>query len=52
MIIAPDLSFTTGLLAIAISIGSGASGALNMWYERDTDKLMNRTKDRALPTIK
>ena len=52
MIIAPgSLSFTTGLLAIlAISIGSGASGALNMWYERDTDKLMNRTKDRALPT--
>jgi protoheme IX farnesyltransferase len=52
MIIAPgSLSFTQGLLAIlAISIGSGASGALNMWYERDTDKLMNRTKDRALPT--
>lgn len=52
MIIAPgSLSFTSGLLAIlAISIGSGASGALNMWYERDTDKLMNRTKDRALPT--
>ena len=52
MIIAPgSLSFTTALLAIlAISIGSGASGALNMWYERDTDKLMNRTKDRALPT--
>ena len=52
MIIAPgSLSFTTGLLSIiAISIGSGASGALNMWYERDTDKLMNRTKDRALPT--
>ena len=52
MIIAPgSLSFTTGWLAIlAISIGSGASGALNMWYERDTDKLMNRTKDRALPT--
>ena len=52
MIIAPgSLSFTTGLLAIlAISIGSGASGALNMWYERDTDKLMHRTKDRALPT--
>lgn len=51
MIIAPgSLSFTSGLLAIlAISIGSGASGALNMWYERDTDKLMNRTKDRALP---
>ena len=51
MIIAPgSLSFTTGFLAIlAISIGSGASGALNMWYERDTDRLMNRTKERALP---
>ena len=52
MIIAPgSLSFTAALLAIlAISIGSGASGALNMWYERETDKLMNRTKDLALPT--
>ena len=54
MIIAPGtLNFTTGFFAIlAISIGSGASGALNMWYERDTDKLMKRTKDRALPTKK
>ena len=54
MIIAPgNLSIATGFLAIlAISIGSGASGALNMWYERDTDKLMNRTKDRVLPSNK
>ena len=54
MIIAPgNLSIATGFLAIlAISIGSGASGALNMWYERDTDKLMNRTKDRVLPRNK
>ena len=37
------------IILIAISIGSGASGALNMWYERDSDKLMDRTKDRVLP---
>ena len=37
------------LAVLAISIGSGAAGALNMWYERDTDKLMERTKNRALP---
>ena len=51
MIIAPgslDL-LTSSLVILAISIGSGASGALNMWYERDTDALMARTKDRVLP---
>ncbi len=51
LLIAPgQLSFTDSFLAIlAISIGSGAAGALNMWYEKDTDKLMERTKDRVLP---
>ena len=51
MIIAPgSLDLLTGFLVIlAITIGSGASGALNMWYERDTDALMARTKDRVLP---
>ena len=32
-----------------IAIGSGASGAINMWYERDIDALMSRTKTRPLP---
>ncbi len=51
MVIAPgEVSLTSSALIIfAISIGSGASGALNMWYERDTDKLMTRTMDRAIP---
>ena len=51
MIIAPgslDL-LTSFLVILAITFGSGASGALNMWYERDTDALMARTKDRVLP---
>ena len=54
MIIAPgslDL-LTSFLVILAITIGSGASGALNMWYERDTDALMARTKDRVLPRKK
>ena len=51
MLIAPAESsiYSSSLIILAISIGSGASGALNMWYERDTDKLMTRTKDRVIP---
>lgn len=36
-----------GLLALAL--GAGASGAFNMWYDRDIDAVMNRTKTRAIP---
>ncbi|MGA9601816.1 MAG: heme o synthase [Methylocystis sp.] len=34
---------------IAIAIGGGASGALNMWYEADIDGLMGRTHGRPIP---
>ncbi len=34
---------------LCITIGSGASGAINMWYERELDAKMERTKNRALP---
>lgn len=34
---------------LAIAIGAGASGALNMWYEADTDLLMERTAGRPIP---
>jgi protoheme IX farnesyltransferase len=34
---------------LAIAVGAGASGALNMWYESDIDVLMTRTKNRPIP---
>ncbi|HTV33581.1 MAG TPA: heme o synthase [Methylocella sp.] len=34
---------------LAIAIGAGASGALNMWYDADIDALMRRTQDRPIP---
>ncbi len=34
---------------LALAIGAGAAGAINMWYERDLDALMNRTRGRPLP---
>jgi len=38
------------LLAVAcIALGSGAGGAMNMWYDRDIDAVMNRTKKRPVP---
>ena len=37
---------------ILVSIGAGAAGALNMWYESDLDALMSRTCLRPIPTGK
>ncbi len=34
---------------LAIAIGAGASGALNMWYDADIDALMRRTALRPVP---
>ncbi|MCP4381145.1 MAG: protoheme IX farnesyltransferase [Hyphomicrobiales bacterium] len=31
---------------LAIAVGAGASGALNMWYDADIDRLMRRTRGR------
>ena len=33
-----------------VTIGAGAAGVLNMWYEADLDKLMTRTCLRPIPT--
>ncbi len=34
---------------IAIAVGAGASGALNMWYDADIDLVMSRTSKRPVP---
>ena len=34
---------------LAIAVGAGASGALNMWYDADIDRLMRRTRARPVP---
>lgn len=35
---------------LAIAIGAGASGALNMWWDADIDSRMARTRLRAVPS--
>lgn len=33
-----------------IALGGGASGALNMWYDADIDRIMRRTMGRPIPS--
>src|SRR5512144_2465341 len=51
MLLAPAaIDPLVGLAAIAcIALGAGASGAINMWYDRDIDRVMQRTMNRPLP---
>ena len=51
VVIAPGYihPLAAGLAVLAIALGSGAAGAINMWYERDLDTLMARTRHRPLP---
>ena len=34
---------------LCIAVGAGAAGAINMWYDRDIDAVMRRTRMRPLP---
>ena len=34
---------------LAIAVGAGAAGALNMWYDADIDAMMKRTAKRPVP---
>ena len=54
LLIAPDkVTFVNATFSlIAVSLGSGAAGALNMWYESDLDSIMTRTCLRPIPTGK
>ncbi|MBO6755245.1 MAG: protoheme IX farnesyltransferase [Roseibium sp.] len=54
MMLAPG-SLHPVLAAVAllcIAVGAGASGALNMWYDADIDRIMSRTAKRPIPAGK
>ena len=54
LLIAPvKINFIDAICSLmAVALGSGAAGALNMWYESDLDSLMTRTCLRPIPTGK
>jgi protoheme IX farnesyltransferase len=54
LLIAPvKVDFWNAFVSIlAVALGSGAAGALNMWYEADLDSAMTRTCLRPIPTGK
>ncbi len=54
LLTAPNLVSTKDAIIgiLLVSIGAGAAGALNMWYESDLDALMTRTCLRPIPTGK
>src|ERR1700746_4162513 len=40
---------TTLAAVLAIAVGAGAAGVLNMWYDADIDAIMSRTAMRPIP---
>ena len=54
LLTAPSMVSTTDAIIgiLLVSMGAGAAGALNMWYESDLDALMSRTCLRPIPTGK
>ncbi len=45
-----QMDWVTGASAVlAVALGAGAAGALNMWYDADIDALMARTVSRPVP---
>ncbi len=51
MLLAPGSinPFIAIIAILAIAVGGGASGALNMWYDADIDAVMTRTAKRPIP---
>ena len=41
--------FLAAIAVLAIALGTGGAGAINMWYEADIDARMTRTRSRPIP---
>ncbi|MCR4378824.1 MAG: heme o synthase [Rhodospirillales bacterium] len=54
LVIAPgEIDLLTAVIStLCVAIGAGASGAINMWYDRDIDQFMERTQHRPIPAGK
>ena len=54
LLIAPNnvSFFSSAISLLAVALGAGAAGVLNMWYRSDLDALMSRTCLRPIPTGK
>ncbi|HYH37053.1 MAG TPA: heme o synthase [Azospirillum sp.] len=52
MVVAPGHlhPLLAAVAVLCIAVGAGASGAINMWYDRDIDAVMARTAKRPIPT--
>jgi protoheme IX farnesyltransferase len=51
LVVAPgDLHpFLATMAVLCIAAAAGGAGAINMWYDRDIDALMERTRNRPIP---
>ena len=48
----PVHPFIAFVAILCIAVGAGASGALNMWWDADIDRIMRRTAKRPIPSGK
>ena len=46
---APMNPILAAVAVLAIALATGGAGAINMWYDRDIDAIMERTRNRPIP---
>ena len=51
MMLAPEniSSINSFYVLLSITLGAGSSAAINMWFDEDIDRSMERTKERPIP---